>query len=119
MNPTEILKHVRQVLQYYKSKGMNPSHIFYMTPYPPTGLMKTAVFASGRGNLSKLYKQFIREAKAMCEEEGTQFIPLDHFKDKERDNAGTGIPEPTPYGAIALAKLIQEAVARQIEIEEN
>ena len=28
----------------------------YMTPYNPTGLMKTAVFVSGRGNLGSLYK---------------------------------------------------------------
>ena len=98
---------------------MNPQHIFYMTPYTPTGLMKTAVFISGRGDLTKLYKQYITEAKVMCEEEGIHYIPLDHFTDRERKNPGSGIPEPTPYGAISLAKLIQEGMFKQIEIEEG
>ena len=55
----------------------------------------------------------------MCEEEGVHCIPLDHFTDKERIGPGTGIPEPTPFGAISLAKLIQENMFKQIESEEN
>ena len=79
MNPTEILKYVRQVIQFYKEKGMKASHIFYMTPYTPTAVMITGVFATCRGNLSALYKQFINEAKQMCEEEGVNFMPLNHW----------------------------------------
>ena len=44
-------------------------------------------------------------------------ISLAHFTDNERTGAKTGIPEPTPAGADALAVLIQEAVNKQIEKE--
>ena len=56
MNPTEILRYVRQVIQYYKSKGVRPERIIYFTPYPPTGLMKFAVAVTCRGNLNSLYR---------------------------------------------------------------
>ena len=66
-----------------------------------------------------MYEQFINEALTLCEEEGIGLILLTHFGDQERDDPGSGIPEPTLYGAIQLAKLIQEAMFRQIEKEEN
>ena len=119
MNPTVILDYVQQVIQFYqRTKGVAPERMFYMTPYPPTGLMKFAVGITCRGNLSSLYDQCVREAKVMCEVEGIECIPLDHFGDAERAGPGTGIPEPTPKGARDLAVLIQERVVAQIQMEE-
>ena len=48
----------------------------------------------------------------MCAEEGITCIPLDFFGDDEKavDTGRTLIPEPTPYGAWSLAKMIQEKV---------
>ena len=54
----------------------------------------------------------------MCAEEGVTCISLDIFGDLERANPGTGIPEPTPYGAWKLAKMIQEKVCEQMKKEE-
>jgi len=117
MDPTIILEYVQGVIQYYKThKGVAPEMIFYMTPYPPTGLMKFAVGVTCRGNLSKLYEQCVREAKNVCAKEGVGCIPLDHFGDDERAGPGTGIPEPTPKGARDLAVLIQERIVAQIAI---
>ena len=118
MNPTEILKYVREVIQFYKNKGVNPNHIFYMTPYSPTGLMKFGVALMCK-SLSGLYSQYIRESKQLCEEEGINIITLDHFTNKERVGPGTGIPEPTREGALALAVLIQKGVLRWVKEEEN
>ena len=80
--------------------------------------MKFAVALTCR-NLNRLYTQYIEESKQICAEEGVTCIPLDHFTDDERANPGSGIPEPTPYGAWALAKLIQEGVLQQIQKEEK
>ena len=57
----------------------------------------------------------------MCAEECVTCIALDIFTDAEKavDTGRTLIPEPTPYGAWRLAKMIQEVVLKQIEIEEN
>ena len=99
---------------------MNPQHIFLMTFFKGTAQINLAVFLFKRGViLGQLYEQYLTEAKAMCEEEGIHYIPLDHFTDRERKNPGSGIPEPTPYGAISLAKLIQEGMFKQMEIEEG
>ena len=119
-NPTIILGYVRQVIQFYKSKGILPSRIIYFTPYPPTGFMKFAVRLTCK-NLDNLYHQFIEEAEAMCAEEGVTCIPLDFFGDDEKavDTGRTLIPEPTPYGAWKLASMIQERVLATIEKEES
>ena len=92
--------------------------MIYFTPHSPTGLMKFMVALTCR-SLNSLYAQYIEEAKQMCEEEGITCIPLDFFTDEERIGPGTGIPEPTPYGAWILAKRIQEKVLQKIEKEEN
>ena len=42
----------------------------------------------------------------MCAEEGVTCIALDYWGDDEKANPGSGIPEPTPYGAWELAKTI-------------
>ena len=57
----------------------------------------------------------------MCAEEGITCIPLDFFGDDEKavDTGRTLIPEPTPFGAWSLAKMIQEKVQKQIENEEK
>ena len=44
---------------------------------------------------------------------------LDFFGDAEKADPGTMIPEPTPYGAWKLAKMIQEIVLTQIRKEEE
>ena len=79
----------------------------YFTPYPPTGLMKFAVGLTCR-SLNGLYQQYIEEALQMCEEEGITCIPLDFFTGDEAavETGRTLIPEPTPYGAWKLAKMI-------------
>ena len=119
MDPTVILDYVQQVIQYYTTtKGVAPERIYYMTPYPPTGLMKFAVGITCRGNLGELYEQFLREAKELCAAEGIGYIPLDHLGDSERIGPGTGIPEPTPKGARDLAVLIQECVVAQVQMEQ-
>jgi len=119
MDPTVILDYVQQVIQYYvETKGVAPHRIFYMTPYPPTGLMKFAVGVTCRGNLGELYEQFLRESKHVCAAEGVGRIPLDHLGDDERAGPGTGIPEPTPKGARDLAVLIQQCVVAQIQLEQ-
>ena len=69
--------------------------------------MKFAVALQCR-SLMRLYQQYIEEAEQMCAEEGVTCIALDTFTDDERANPGTGIPEPTPYGAWVLARMIQE-----------
>ena len=56
MNPTEILRNVRELIQYYKENGVKKERIIYFTPYPPTGLMKFAVAVTCRGNLNSLYR---------------------------------------------------------------
>jgi len=119
MDPTAILDLVQQAIQFYKGRGINPARMFYLTPYPPTSLMKVAVRLTCRGNLSALYEQCVCEAKQMCENQGIKCIPLDHFGDEERIGPGTGIPEPTPKGAKELALLIQEAVLSRIQVEEG
>merc|ERR1712059_195511 len=98
-DPVVILGFVRQVVQYYKAKGVKPERIFYFTPYPPTGLMKFAVCLRARRRLGTIYEECLEVAQKACDEEGITCIPLDHFGDDERANPGTGIPEPTPYGA--------------------
>ena len=35
-----ILEDVRGIIQFYKERGIKANRMFYMTPYPPTGLMK-------------------------------------------------------------------------------
>ena len=108
LDPVVICGYVKQVVAYYKAKGVKPERIFYFPPYTPTKLMKFAVCLRARRSLGTIYEQCIEVAKKTCAEEGIGFINLDHFGDDERANPGTGIPEPTPYGAWALAKLIQE-----------
>ena len=39
MNPTVIIGRVKQILNYYKAKGVKPERMFYMTPYPPSNIM--------------------------------------------------------------------------------
>ena len=56
MDPTEILRNVRELIKYYKNKGVKKERIIYFTPYPPTGLMKFAVAVTCRGNLNSLYR---------------------------------------------------------------
>ena len=106
MDPVAICDYVKQVINYYKAKGVKPERMFYLTPYPPTGLMKFAVCITARRSLSAIYQQCLEVANQTCAEEGISCIPLDHFGDDERANPGTGIPEPTPRGAWVLAKLI-------------
>ena len=119
MDPTEIFKYVRQVIQFYKNQGLNPNHIFYVTPYSPTTPMKIGVALMGSSkSLNGLYSKFIKEAKEMCQEEGVNIITLDHFTDKERIGPGTDIPEPTKQGAFALAVLIQKGVLKWVKEEE-
>ena len=118
MDPTVILGFVRQIIQYYKERGVEPHRMIYFTPYSLTGIMKFAVALTCR-NLNSLYAQLLEEAEQMCQEEGITCIKLDSFTGEERANPGTGIPEPTPYGAWRLAKLIQEPVLKQIEKEEG
>ena len=48
MDPKVILGYVRQVVAFYKAKGVKPERMFYFTPYPPTGLMKFAVCVRAR-----------------------------------------------------------------------
>lgn len=71
-----------------------------------------------RKSLGKIYAQCLEESKKMVEEEGVRLIPLDHFGSYERKSQ-TGIPEPTPEGARALADLIQKAVLKQMYQEES
>ena len=99
---------------------MNPQNIFFMTFFKGTAQINLAVFLFKRGViLGQLYEQYLTEAKAMCEEEGIHCIPLDHFGINERKGAGTGIPQPTSFGAYSIAKLIQEGMLKQIEEEEK
>ena len=56
--------------------------------------------------LMTIYTAFMEQAKAMCAEEGIRCILIDHFGDDLRLDKTTNIPEPTPKGAEALAKLI-------------
>ena len=62
MDPVVICGYVKQVVAYYKAKGVKPERIFYFTPYPPTGLMKFAVCLRARKNLNSLYEQCIEVA---------------------------------------------------------
>ena len=55
----------------------------------------------------------------MCETEGINIIPLDHFGDNERLAIQSPIPEPTPAGSKTLAVLIQKGVFDQIKKEED
>ena len=55
----------------------------------------------------------------MCAEENVTCMALDFFGDDERANPGTGIPEPTPYGAWKLAKMVQERVCEVMKKEES
>ena len=119
MDPVVILAYVRQVIEFYISKGVKRERIFYFPPYPPTGLMKFAVCLRARKSLGTIYEQCLDVAQKECAAQGITCIMLDHFGDNERANPGTGIPEPTPYGAYALAKLIQEHTLKQIEKEES
>ena len=117
MDPTVILGFVREVVQFYKARGVRPERMMFMTPYPPTLLMKAAVRLMCK-SLGALYAQMLGEARAMCDEEGIGYIPLDHFTDRERKGPGTGIPEPTPAGARALAELIAVAALTQAGAEQ-
>ena len=98
------------MIQFYKNKGVRPERMIFFTPYPPTSIMKVGVAVTGFKNLNKIYKQMIEESKVMADEEGITCIPLDFFGDNERKVERGHIPEPTPYGAWKLSKLIQENV---------
>ena len=108
LDPKVILQYVKQIIQYYKAKGVKPERIFYFPPYPPTSLMKAAVFVKAGRSLANIYEECLTVADQACKEEGITCVRLDHFGGEERANPGSGIPEPTPYGAFCLAKLIQE-----------
>ena len=92
--------------------------MFYMTPYPPGDEMIERVAQKG-ADLMAIYALCIELSKKTCAEEGITCIPLDHFTNKERSDSGTGIPEPTPEGAKALAVLIHDGVLKQIQKEES
>lgn len=115
MNPTVILGYVRQIIQFYKRRGIAAERLIYMTTYGPNIQMKLLVALGHCQNLMSLYNQLIEEAQEICAEEGVKCICLDDFSEV----AGAGIPEPTPAGAKELAYRIQEAVLAQIAKEEG
>jgi hypothetical protein len=119
-NPAAILEIVRDLIRHYvRARGARPEHFFYVSPYPPTLTMTLFTFFFMTKNLRSLYQQYLREAELVCNREGVTHISLGHFTKKERTDPGTLIPEPTPEGAFALAILIQRAVVKQIEWEEQ
>lgn len=115
MNPTAILSFVRQIIQFYKQKGIRPERLIYMTTYGPNTRMRLFVALGYCQSLMSLYNRLIAEARTMCEEEGVTCMSLEDFSEV----AGVGIPEPTPLGAKQLAERIQRAVLDQISKEEG
>ena len=61
-----IIGLVQKVIQFYKSKGVNPQHIIYITPYPPTKTMKAAALVSMCKNMKKLYADCVKQAHEVC-----------------------------------------------------
>lgn len=114
MNPTVILGFVRQIIQFYKRKGIRADRLIYMTTYGPNSRMRLFVAVGYCMSLMSLYNQLIEEAQAMCAEEGVTCMSLADFDEV----AGVGIPEPTPTGAKDLAYRIRKVVLDQISKEE-
>jgi len=75
MDPTVILGHVREVVQFYKKKGVKPDHIIMFLPYPPTLAMKAAVGVMKCRHLWSMYSQMLTEGKEFCEQEGIHYTP--------------------------------------------
>ena len=117
-DPAAILEQVRRVLRHYKARDVKPERMLYITPYPPTHLMRLGMALRGQ-NLDTLYARMVAEAGEMCREEGAACLALDFFGSDEKACDGSLIPEPTRYGAWKLAKLIQEFVLPQIQREES
>ena len=53
---------VVKIMNFYQEKGLEPSHMFYMTPYPPTKNMKNP----GGIDYQVLYKMLNMLAIKMC-----------------------------------------------------
>jgi hypothetical protein len=107
-----IIGLVQKVVQFYKRQGVNPQHIIYITPYPPSGKMKAAALVGLCKNLNNLYADCIKQAHEVCAKENIHIMDLSFFGDAEKKDPGTMIPEPTPYGAWKLAKMIQVIVLK-------
>ena len=105
-----IIKLVQKVIQFYISKGVKPQHIIYITPYPPSISMKAAALLGLWTNLNSLYAECVKQAHVVCAKENIHIMDLSSFGNDEKADPGTWIPEPTPYGAWKLAKMIQEIV---------
>jgi hypothetical protein len=105
-----IIKLVKEVIQFYKSKGVKPQHIIYITPYPPSMRMKAAAMVGLWTNLNSLYADCVKQAHEACAQENIHIMDLSSFGSDEKADPGTMIPEPTPYGAWKLAKMIQVIV---------
>lgn len=114
MNPSVIIGYVRQIIQFYKQRGVKPQRIIYMATYGPNIQMKTLVWIGHCQNLMALYNQLCEEAEETCREEGVNCMLLNDFYGV----AGAGIPEPTPSGARELAERIQRVVLQLIAKEE-
>ena len=63
MDPKVILQYVKQIVAFYKAKGIKPERMFYFPPYPPTGLMKAAVFVRAGRSLANIYTECLEVAE--------------------------------------------------------
>ncbi len=51
MDPVKICELVKNIIRFYKSKGIKSEHMFYFSPYPPTGTMRIAICLRARRSL--------------------------------------------------------------------